>query len=181
MPDTEKLVAMLRDPKASVRYEACELLRVEPAITPEALAALEAALEDTDPDVVERAAAALKHHRANTLQPGQPEGTDLFSFLDLSIALLPAFLMPLAAFFAFSGFLPGLNFPALTVSFAEPLGYAGPFCGVLLLPAAFYLPWIVIVGIILRRRGKKRALLAGVAVGVFSSVCLFLWMQARLA
>jgi hypothetical protein len=176
MPDIEKLVRMLRDPKASVRYEACELLRVEPAITPEALAALEATLEDTNPDIAERAAAALKHHRANILQPGQPEGTDLFSFLDLSIALLPAFLMPLVAFFAFGG-----SLPSLAVSFAEPLGYAGPFCGVLLLPAAFYLPWIVIVGLILRRRGRKRALLAGVAVGVFSSVCLFLWMQGRLA
>jgi hypothetical protein len=63
MRDVQKLVAMLRSPKANVRYEACELLRVAPEITPEAIVALENALRDPDPHVAEGAKTALNVHR----------------------------------------------------------------------------------------------------------------------
>ena len=55
----EKLVTMLHSPKAGTRYDACEYLRVVPAITPEAIRALQNALNDPDASVAEAAQRAL--------------------------------------------------------------------------------------------------------------------------
>ena len=67
MAGIEKLIEMLRSPKASTRFEACELLRVAPVITPEGIAALENALHDPDPGVVESAKSVLAVHRGRKL------------------------------------------------------------------------------------------------------------------
>ena len=56
------LLTMLKSPKVSVRYEATELLRVQESISPVALSALKAALDDPDASVRESAASALRVH-----------------------------------------------------------------------------------------------------------------------
>jgi hypothetical protein len=74
----DKRIEMLRSPKASTRFEACELLRVAPKITPEETAALRNALRDPDSDVVERAKSALAAHSAlagTSLQPAEADRT----------------------------------------------------------------------------------------------------------
>ena len=55
----EKLITMLQSPRSGTRYEACEYLRIAPAITPEAIIALQNALNDSDADVAEAAQRAL--------------------------------------------------------------------------------------------------------------------------
>jgi hypothetical protein len=55
----EKLIKMLQSPKANTRYEACEYLRVAPAITPEAIRTLETAVYDQEMSVAEAAKRAL--------------------------------------------------------------------------------------------------------------------------
>ena len=63
MSDEEELLKMIKSPKASVRYDACELLRVQSSISPTALEALEQALEDPNASVRESAASALRVHK----------------------------------------------------------------------------------------------------------------------
>lgn len=58
----EKLINMLQSPNPNTRYEACEYLRVAPAITPEAIAALQKALGDSSETVVKAAQSALAIH-----------------------------------------------------------------------------------------------------------------------
>lgn len=75
MTDESKLLEMLNSPKASVRYDACELLRVERSISPEAITALEQALDDPDPFVGGSAASALQVHKPKPIPtpiPDQP-------------------------------------------------------------------------------------------------------------
>ena len=55
----EALISRLQSPKAGTRYEACEHLRIAPAITPEAIRALQNALNDPDASVAEAAQRAL--------------------------------------------------------------------------------------------------------------------------
>jgi len=55
----EKYIVMLQSPKSNARYEACEHLRVSPAITPKAIEALQKILKDPDADVAEAAQRAL--------------------------------------------------------------------------------------------------------------------------
>jgi hypothetical protein len=57
--DIEQLINMLQSPKSSSRYDACELLRVAPAITPEAIIALQNAIKDPDASVADAAKRAL--------------------------------------------------------------------------------------------------------------------------
>lgn len=61
----EKLLSMLESPKADTRFDACELLRVAPQISDEAIAALEKALEDPDRHVRESAESALRVHKSS--------------------------------------------------------------------------------------------------------------------
>jgi hypothetical protein len=56
----EDQILKLKSPKASLRYEACEYLRVAPSITPDAIKALVKALSDNDPTVAEVAKRALE-------------------------------------------------------------------------------------------------------------------------
>src|SRR5512136_1722479 len=72
MADVKKLVAMLRSPNPSVRYEACGSLRVAPEITRQAIEALENATRDPQPDVAERARSALLVHRTPTIPSSAP-------------------------------------------------------------------------------------------------------------
>ena len=58
----QKLVVKLQSSKANERYEACEHLRGAPELTPEAVKALQIALNDPDKDVVESAKSALNIH-----------------------------------------------------------------------------------------------------------------------
>ena len=62
MTDETQLLEMPKSSKASVRYEACELLRVQDVISLTALSALKAALDDPDRLVRELAAIALHVH-----------------------------------------------------------------------------------------------------------------------
>lgn len=77
MPDIDKhideLLKMLQSPKASKRYEACEYLRVAPTITPEAIIALQNALNDTDAEVADAAQRSLNLH---TLQSKTDEAAE---------------------------------------------------------------------------------------------------------
>jgi hypothetical protein len=62
----EKLLEMLTSKKASVRYDACEWLRVRQESSPEIVTALEKATHDEDKEVAERAKLALHadiHHQ----------------------------------------------------------------------------------------------------------------------
>jgi hypothetical protein len=70
MSEIEKLVEKLRNPKAETKYEACELLRVAPIITPEAIEALEKVLRGPAPAIVESATTALQGHRGIPGRPG---------------------------------------------------------------------------------------------------------------
>jgi hypothetical protein len=63
MSHIDNVLLKLQSPRPRERYEACEELRVAPAINAAALAALEQALEDSDASVRERAQAALNTHR----------------------------------------------------------------------------------------------------------------------
>lgn len=69
MSDVNTLIRKLYSPKASDRYDACELLRVTPALSPEAISALQATLEDSDQSVAESAASALNAHGAAIAKP----------------------------------------------------------------------------------------------------------------
>jgi hypothetical protein len=59
MTDLDKYLNMLKSPKVSVRYDACEELRVATESSPEAILALEDATKDKDEFVAERAQKAL--------------------------------------------------------------------------------------------------------------------------
>jgi hypothetical protein len=63
MTDLGKLISNLGSPKATVRYDACEELRVASSIPAEAIAALEKALNDADRLVRESAQSALRVHK----------------------------------------------------------------------------------------------------------------------
>jgi hypothetical protein len=64
----EKLITMLESPEASIRYEACEDLRVSPVLTSKAVNALVHTLNDPDADVADAAQRALAFH-APKLEP----------------------------------------------------------------------------------------------------------------
>jgi hypothetical protein len=96
MSEIEKLVEKLRNPKAGTRYEACELLRVAPTITPEAIEALEKVLHDTDPAIVESAASSLQGHEEITGLPGRTLEPQECRWVDLPIEYRPALLLPLS-------------------------------------------------------------------------------------
>jgi hypothetical protein len=101
MSDIEKLVEKLRNPKAGTRYKACELLRVAPTFTPEAIAALEKVLHDPDPAVVESASSALQVHQGIAVRPGQPPEPQQYFWPDLPVEYLPALLLRLSVAFVF--------------------------------------------------------------------------------
>ncbi len=60
MSDIPALIQKLQDPSANKRFDACEQLRVAPALPSEAIAALQAALNDPDRSVRDSAESALK-------------------------------------------------------------------------------------------------------------------------
>ncbi len=60
MSEIDKYIQMLHSPKARVRYDACEQLRVSPISSEGAVAALEKATHDPDHEVAEAAANALE-------------------------------------------------------------------------------------------------------------------------
>ena len=62
MSDETKLLVKLKDSNPSTRYEACEELRISGEISPEALSALKAAMNDTDADVADAAERAYDTH-----------------------------------------------------------------------------------------------------------------------
>jgi hypothetical protein len=59
MTDLDKYLNMLKSPKSSIRYDACEELRVATESSPEVILALEEATRDENKDVAERARLAL--------------------------------------------------------------------------------------------------------------------------
>jgi len=63
MDEVEKLIKALESPKASARYDACESLRVAPSLNDAAVAALERASNDSDPEVRDAAHRALNLHK----------------------------------------------------------------------------------------------------------------------
>ena len=101
MSEIEKLVGRLRSPKAGTRNGACELLRVAPAITPEAIAALEKVLRDPEPAVSEGAASALRGHQGIAGRQGQPPKPQQYRGADFPVEYLLALLLPLSFAFVF--------------------------------------------------------------------------------
>jgi len=73
----EKLIQKLQSTNANTRYEACEYLRVAPEITPEAIKALQQALNDSNTDVVEAAKAALKMHSQPAISQKKENKSDV--------------------------------------------------------------------------------------------------------
>jgi hypothetical protein len=69
MPDITSVVRNLSSTNSSDRYEACELLRVSADLAPEAIAALQVALQDPDPSVAEAASRALGAHLPPIAKP----------------------------------------------------------------------------------------------------------------
>ena len=66
----EKLIEMLQSRKANTRYEACEYLRVAPALSARAMNALQNALIDPDAEVAEAAQrASAAHVQRDTKSP----------------------------------------------------------------------------------------------------------------
>lgn len=72
MTDLDKYLKMLKSPKASVRYDACEELRVVTESSPEIILALIEATQDENKDVAERArqAFSLEVHQQMAFQVG---------------------------------------------------------------------------------------------------------------
>jgi len=62
MSDETKLLVKLKNSNPSTRYEACEELRISGEISPEAIASLQAAMNDTDADVADAAKRAYDTH-----------------------------------------------------------------------------------------------------------------------
>jgi hypothetical protein len=77
--ELDKLLLMLNSPKASTRFDACEELRVGESIPEDAVAALKALLEDTDPTVADAARRALVTHGAIEDQGMAPPPPDTSS------------------------------------------------------------------------------------------------------
>ena len=69
MPSLETLIARLKSPKESTRYEACEHFRVAPSLTPEASAALLTATNDPSDQVADAAVRALEAHSPAAPKP----------------------------------------------------------------------------------------------------------------
>lgn len=76
----EKLLKMLSSDKASVRYDACEWIRVSHESSPEIVTALEKATHDVDKEVAKRATLALRadmhHQMAIKMGMIEPEKTE---------------------------------------------------------------------------------------------------------
>ena len=70
-PRMEKILRHLQSPKAGTRFEACEELRVAPALPPEAIQALQAVLTDKAASVADAARKALEAHTGGSA-PRQP-------------------------------------------------------------------------------------------------------------
>jgi hypothetical protein len=62
MAQNARHIAMLKSPRATRRYEACEELRVMPTLPEEARAALQELVHDPDPTVADAALRALQMH-----------------------------------------------------------------------------------------------------------------------
>ena len=80
MYSIEKLLEMITSKRSSVRYEACEWLRIRQESSDEIIYALQKAAYDTDPEVIARAALALQsdvHHQQmmhmGLIQPDEHE------------------------------------------------------------------------------------------------------------
>lgn len=73
MASLDKLIGQLGSPNADKRYDACEELRVSGESSEAVIDALERAAGDADPDVAERASAALdaEAHRAMRVRLGR--------------------------------------------------------------------------------------------------------------
>ena len=83
VPDFQKLITNLTSHRAGTRYDACEELRVAPAIPQEAMSALRAAANDPDPGVADAARRALAAHSpppppvlGRETQPAVPENLE---------------------------------------------------------------------------------------------------------
>ena len=71
----DRIIRNLQSPKAATRFDACEELRVESELPPDALEALKRAMSDTDALVAEAARKALDAHtisRVSRPSPAQP-------------------------------------------------------------------------------------------------------------
>jgi hypothetical protein len=73
----EDLIKKMQNPNANDRYEACERLRGYPQITPEAIKALQAVVNDPDPSVADAARRALEVHLPSVPSPELPNQESL--------------------------------------------------------------------------------------------------------
>jgi hypothetical protein len=75
VPDESKLLVKLNSSSPSIRYEACEELRVLGSISPQAITVLRDAMSDTDRDVADAAKRAYDTHTGPA--PGMTTGSFL--------------------------------------------------------------------------------------------------------
>jgi hypothetical protein len=162
-PDVSKLLAKLKHKRASVRYEACEELRVSSSLPANAIQALEAAAQDPDADVAKAARNALAIHPAPT-QPPVTEHTEVAGATVVSGTQHPAPSSVLAAMgkhalSVLAGMLTALSaFILIFLAFASSAGanaFIGAATWAVERAACLFLPTIAVVWWTYRVNGKR--------------------------
>jgi len=183
MPETAGVLAMLKSPKASTRYDACEELRVMQAISEEAEAALRAMMADPDTSVVDAARRALRSHSdppapstlpapaPAPLAPIRRSGWELsaLAILGLAATLASAFIVHVA--------IPLATAPSAREDLVGTAGYALSWLVVPFQAGHVYLPlrltgllYLVAPCCALLLRGRPNPRNAVIAVGFISGV-----------
>jgi hypothetical protein len=156
MSNLEKHLKMLESEKASVRYDACEELRVATESSPEIILALERAQNDKDAHVAERANAALNVHLEREQRKGVLIDTDVSSSNNADTRSI----------FAIVSLIIGIiDLPALICGFFSAFGFGQAGSPIvflcLALPILFFLGGIVsgIIGL-----GSRRKIIASIGI-----------------
>jgi hypothetical protein len=143
MDQSKELIKMLDSPKASVRYDACEALRVTPSVNDAAIAALERTSSDSDPDVREAAQRALNVHHTELPPESRVSPSAVVMKPDKRNSL------------AMTG---------LVTSLLSLIAWLLPVCGAPLAISA------VVLGFLSRHSSRRRMALASVVLGTIGLV-----------
>lgn len=143
MNEIEKSIKMLESPKASARYDACESLRVAPSLNEAAVAALERASNDSDPEVRDAAKRALNVHQTELLPESRTSPSAVLMKPDKRNSL------------AMAGLVTGL---------LSLIAWLLPVCGAPLAISA------VVLGFLSRHSSRRRMAIASVVIGTIGLV-----------